>query len=324
MSKAERNEALSALRQLEACDSTSSGAQAERLFVKVIQPLLAEDGYRLQRQSASGDRGFDILVDRPPSADYEGQTLGVEFKRYPSNRPASFEGFASALVKAIANDVDRVVVYSNGGFTRRTHATVEHEFPLQVELLSADTIRARLNRVGVEEEKIALEVRQILQVVSREFATLIARDPRTLEELEWRDLERVVAEVFDGLGFSVELTRPANDLGKDVVLECRVEGKDADYIVEIKHWRCRSRVGGRAVTDFLKVILAEERDGGLFLSTYGYCHNAFGQLSEIDRQRLRFGDKKKIVALCRTYVRARAGIWSPPENLAEVLYEETI
>ena len=58
-------------------------------------------------------------------------------------------------------------------------------------------------------------------------------------------------------------------------------------------------------------------------STYGYCDDAFEQLSEIDRQRLRFGNKEKVVALCRTYVKARSGIWSPPEHLAEVLYEGT-
>lgn len=120
------------------------------------------------------------------------------------------------------------------------------------------------------------------------------------------------------------LTPPAKDGGKDVVLGCYVQGRQAEYFVEIKHWRSRSRVGGGALRDFLNVIVREGRVGGLFLSTYGYCDNAFEQLTEIDRQRLRFGDAEKIVALCHTYVKARSGIWSPPENLADVLYEGTV
>ena len=74
------------------------------------------------------------------------------------------------------------------------------------------------------------------------------------------------------------LTPPAKDGGKDVVLRCYVQGRQAEYFVEIKHWRSPSRVGGGALRDFLNVIVREGRDGGLFLSTYGYCDNAFDQL----------------------------------------------
>lgn len=71
------------------------------------------------------------------------------------------------------------------------------------------------------------------------------------------------------------------------------------------------------------MIVRERRGGGLFLSTYGFCDNAFEQLREIDRNVIRIGDGNKIQALCRTYTKAKAGIWSPPENLVEVLFEGT-
>ena len=68
------------------------------------------------------------------------------------------------------------------------------------------------------------------------------------------------------------------------------------------------------------------RDGtaeGLFLSTYGYTANAIESLSQIERRKLRFGDEEKIVGLCRTYVKTRSGIWSPPTKLSDVLVEGT-
>jgi restriction endonuclease Mrr len=103
-----------------------------------------------------------------------------------------------------------------------------------------------------------------------------------------------------------------------------VTGKKHTYIIEIKHWRSGNRVGQSIVRDFLNVIVRERRQGGLFLSTYGYCDNAFEMLSEIERQQLKFGSEEKIVSLCKTYVKAEAGIWSPSATLTEILLEETI
>ena len=180
-----------------------------------------------------------------------------------------------------------------------------------------------LFRASLPRGSLSAEVKAILRAVSHKLALLIAKNPRALDELEWRDIERTIAEVFDGLGFLTTLTPPSKDGGKDVVLECTVKGQRAEYLVEIKHWRAGNRVGGGALRSFLNVIAKELRQGGLFLSTYGYCDNAFEQLSTIDREKLRFGTEEKVVALCRTYEKALSGLWSPPKNLAEVLYEGT-
>ena len=186
-----------------------------------------------------------------------------------------------------------------------------------------DSLRSWVSRIQFDDENIS-EVKQILKVVSQEFATLIAKNPNILEEMEWRDLERTIAEIFDGLGFDVILTPSSKDGGKDVILKCWFHGCQQKYIVEIKHWRSRSRVGSSDLRDFLNVIIREKQDGGLFLSTYGFCNNAFEQITEIERKRLRFGEQEKIVALSQTYVKAKAGIWSPPEMLHQIIFEDTI
>ncbi|MBF4280868.1 restriction endonuclease, partial [Vibrio anguillarum] len=134
--------------------------------------------------------------------------------------------------------------------------------------------------------------------LSDHFVRLIAHNPRYLMDIEWRELERVIQVIFEELGFSAELTPGSKDGGKDVVLKCRVSGADHTYFVELKHWRSQQKVGGQAAQDFLRVIVNEEINGGLFLSTYGFCDNAFEMLSEIDRQCLKFGNQSKIVTLC--------------------------
>jgi restriction endonuclease Mrr len=107
----------------------------------------------------------------------------------------------------------------------------------------------------------------------------------------------MMERVMSGLGFSVTLTPPSKDGGKDLILTCNIKRGEQSYIVELKHWRSGKGVGKDAVRDFRQVIIAENRSGGLFLSTSGYAEGAFEGLTELTRQRLRFGNKTKVVLL---------------------------
>jgi hypothetical protein len=158
--------------------------------------------------------------------------------------------------------------------------------------------------------------------LSRRLARFIAEDPRALWEIEWRDLERVLAAVFDGLGFTVELTPGSKDKGKDLVLACRIGWKSFTYVVEVKHWRSGKPVGLQPVTDFIKVVAREERDGGLFVSSSGYAAEVTA-LTRVDREKVKLGDHTKIVALCRTYRMRESGIWLDPQVLPEILFSGT-
>jgi restriction system protein len=302
--------------------------EAKVKLMGVIEPLLKADGYELGAPPPRIDANLDFVAVREACGDYGRHTLGGEFKLYDVGQSVDVEaeclpGHVLANLLLGLPTIDRAVLFVNTCFTPAEREALAR-LSVDVELIDLDALAAWVARCDVGDDALAAEVHLIVRQVSGTFARLIAEDPRILDHLEWRDLERTVAEVFGGLGFGVNLTPAAKDGGKDIVLECLVQGSRATYIVEIKHWRSGSRVGGTALRDFLSVIVREKRDGGLFLSTYGYCNNAFAQLTEIDRRNLRFGQREKIVALCRSYVRVRSGIWSPPQNLAEVLYDGTL
>jgi hypothetical protein len=300
--------------------------EAERILSGVLEPLLEKEGFDLRPRGLPGQRddGIDFRGTRGDETAGTAEAIGVEAKFYSKRRDVPLNAVHSLIGAGLTQDISRVILVSNCNFSSAAKAAVEQYLPLTVELKTLNDLRGWLNVVQAayeEEADVGVEVRLILKAVSEQFARLIARDAGTLAHLEWRDVERTIAEVFDGLGFRVTLTPGSKDGGKDVVLECEVAGNRAVYYVEIKHWRSATRVGADAVEKLLKVVVREKKDGGLFLSTYGFTDNAFEQLTTVDKQRLKFGDQDRIVTLCRTYVKAKSGIWSPPENLTEVLFD---
>jgi hypothetical protein len=171
-----------------------------------------------------------------------------------------------------------------------------------------------------EESNVAFIVRTLAEALCE----LVAREPRHLDAIEWRDLERMVAAALQAIGFTVELTPPAKDGGKDVVASCILRGTQLVFYIEIKHWRRGGQPGPRHILDFVEVTARNCVAGGLFLSSSGYTNDTYQRLAEICHQRVRLGTQDKIVSLCQHYVKKRDGVWQPRTLLPELLFERTL
>jgi restriction system protein len=316
---AEFREQLDQLRQFR-------GRQVERYAHKILRnilfPVLAHEGFttvETSRRTASSS--IDYVAYHPGSDDTTPLTLGVEYKHFSG--AVGLDQVHRLLGVSLLQPFDRILLLTNSRFTHAALAAARQVEPISVELLTLDDLERLVERITPHTPEPGERVSLLLRTVSHEFARLVAQNPRALDHLEWRDLERMVARVMAGLGFEVVLTPGSKDGGKDLILTCEAREGNTTYIVELKHWRSGVRVGKSAVSDFLKVIVKEKRAGGVFLSTSGFSADAFEGLTEVERQTLRFGGSSKIVALARTYVRAEYGLWSPPTALADVLFKST-
>jgi restriction system protein len=216
------------------------------------------------------------------------------------------------------------MLISRFGFTDSALDIAHRTEPVRLDLLDLRDIQVWIERREREHPDDGAAVHLLIRSISHDFATMVAKNPSVLDHLEWRDLERMMARVMEGLGFDVTLTPPSKDGGKDLILKCTAKRGNESYIVELKHWRSGKQVGKRFVSDFMHIIVQESRPGGLFLSTSGYAKDTFEGLNEFTRQRLRLGEQSKIVLLAQTYVRACSGLWSPPAELPELLFEGTL
>jgi hypothetical protein len=199
---------------------------------------------------------------------------------------------------------------------------INRNFPTEIELLDLSSLKTWAARLGRKLRRTYSGILAAVVDVSKQFARLVANDPTGLDDLEWRDMERMLAAVFERLGFKVILTPGSKDRGKDLVLLCSVQGMHQSYAVEVKHWRSRKHVGKGYVSDFVKVVAKEQHDGGLFLATGGFTDDAIEALTEVQRETIKLGVDRKVIALCQTFVKAESGIWSPPSYLPELLFDE--
>jgi Restriction endonuclease len=154
---------------------------------------------------------------------------------------------------------------------------------------------------------------------ARELVQRIATRPQELAEIEWRDLERLLFEVFNALGFEAELTRPAKDGGYDIQL--RADG--FLYLVEIKHWSEKSKVGLGIVARFTEVVVSKGAEG-LLISSSGSTNKVVKARSKIFEHLIVLGSDRKVISLCRHYVQSENGLWISKGGLREVFFEDAL
>lgn len=312
------------LQRLSGEDGVVPASEAVDMLTKVLAPLLATEGLELFAPDEGQNLGVDLVAATPKSAADFRVSVAIEYKHHGGGRPIGLEEVRGLIGHVGTTPYQRAMLIGRFGFTSEAREEARRLEPISIELLDLGGIEAWIRRLEIGQPSNATRIQLLIRSISHEFATLVAANPESLDHLEWRDLERMMARVMEGLGFETTLTPPSKDGGKDLILVCDATDGEESFIVELKHWRSGKRVGKEEASDFLQVIVAEKRAGGLFLSTSGYSADTFEGLTEVTRQRLRFGDRTKIVLLAQTYQRACQGLWSPPTELPEVLFEATV
>lgn len=171
----------------------------------------------------------------------------------------------------------------------------------------------------------AIGVDYVVRAMMRSLVRVVARNPSELQRVEWRDLERLLREVLEGLGFGTHLTPPAKDGGFDLEVSCVEHGVKVVYLVEVKHWvKGSKRPGMDVVSSLFDVVVRRGGvSGGVILSSSGFTQATRRGRTEVQQQMIRLGGRGKIISLCQSYVESEDGLWEPTTSLADVLVEGT-
>ncbi len=117
------------------------------------------------------------------------------------------------------------------------------------------------------------DYRRMIEVVPHIDARIVSyfrQYPERLHDLTGRQFEELVASIFDGFGFSVELTAATGDYGRDVI--AIDEGERLKYLIECKRWK--RNVGIAVVQRLHGVARGEGATKGIIATTAGFTRQA--------------------------------------------------
>ena len=102
----------------------------------------------------------------------------------------------------------------------------------------------------------------------------IARHPKVLLKVERRQFERLIAELFSGFGYDVELTKQTRDGGKDIVAVKKVDSIQLKYLIECKRPDPGNLVAVTTVRELLGVKEDDPASKALIVTTTDFTADA--------------------------------------------------
>lgn len=288
--------------------------ESERLVANILRACGHEVKDTGFIESQTGvDCYFDTFIDGKPNR------IGVEVKA--GLRPAGPEAVQQAFILKSSGHFDRSMIISRAGFSPAALLRADFLGAGDIDLWSPAHLRNWLFK-HEPSRPTDTAAERIIRAAMRELAKQVALDPTVLTTIEWRDLERILREVFEGMGFDTRLTRPAKDGGFDLELKFAIEGKPVTYLVEVKHWT-DNKPGMSHLNKLIEVTASQEATGGLLLSTSGFTRRLYSGLARITAP-VRVGEGAKIASLCKAWYRLRTGFWVEANDLHGALTGDTV
>lgn len=310
---ADWNRASALLNHFEREDKISP-ADAEKLVAEVFRACghpVTNTGF------AESDHGVDMFIET--KLDGEPQRISVEVKY--NRGPAGEASVRQLLAFRNHAHIDRAMIISRSGFTPGALRLANDSGVGIIDLLSPNDLRNWLTK-HAPQVRPDQSAEVIIRGAMKALAKLIAEHPEQLAMLEWRDLERVLREVFEGLGFDTQLTRSGKDGGFDLELATLKDGAKAVYLVEVKHWTDQ-KPGLMHLKKLVQVTASKQATAGLLLSTSGFTKTLYQGFAKLSAP-VRLGDGSKVVSLCQAYYRLDSALWVEAKDLEDAFFEGTI
>jgi restriction system protein len=144
----------------------------------------------------------------------------------------------------------------------------------------------------------------VTEFIADQLIREIARHPKILKTIERYQFEKLIAQLFTGFGYDVELTQKTRDGGKDIIAVKKVDSIDLRYLIECKRPDPGNLIAVTAVRELLGVKADDPASKALLVTTTDFSPDA---KSLIERHRWSLEGKvyDDIVAWVNNYNRIK-------------------
>jgi restriction endonuclease Mrr len=158
-------------------------------------------------------------------------------------------------------------------------------------------------KLEIEQPVGSNSITRVVSFVDRELIAQLHRDPNNLLWIDRRKFEEIVAELFNGFGYQVELTQRTRDGGKDIIA-IKQEEVELRFLIECKRPDPNNLVGVGIVRELLGVK-TDDGASKAILATTSYFTADAKQLFERHRWELEPRDFDGIKAWIAEYARRK-------------------
>jgi HJR/Mrr/RecB family endonuclease len=111
---------------------------------------------------------------------------------------------------------------------------------------------------------------QISSILNDRLVEYFIKNPKHLRSMKSRDFEELIADLFDGFGFDVELTQSTRDGGRDIIAIGNHRIAASKYLIECKRYAASNKVGVQPVRSLYGVLNDEGATKGILVTTSSF------------------------------------------------------
>jgi len=140
--------------------------------------------------------------------------------------------------------------------------------------------------------------------INEELFDWFAKHPEQLQDLNWRQFEKLLNAIFKNQGFHTELGPGSGDGGVDLRLIQKDNIGELLTLVQAKRYKSRYPIGLSAVQALAAAVDDEKANRGLFVTTSRYLPVA-ERFAERQERRLTLATSKEVAEWCKAVVSRR-------------------
>ena len=277
-----------------------SVAWAEIAIAELMDAGLRDDWLFLQDLTRCDRQAADAVGNELSlSVDAWNRGARYEYASYENRRPhvlllsRSDSATKADVLEAITRiqDIKHSQVFEFG--TGRAHALLSLEYGASMERTIESLVDGQITAVALNEDSVYSdaamrrhvdpigqlwvpdEVVTSCAISQRRLADYFSSQPSKLRhaDISPRDFEKLIAEIWEGLGYEVELTQQTRDGGYDVVA---VRDREARmrFLISCKHLKVGRKVAIDPVRNLYGVLQHERANKGILATTVTFTQPA--------------------------------------------------
>jgi HJR/Mrr/RecB family endonuclease len=125
-----------------------------------------------------------------------------------------------------------------------------------------------------QESKIIQAVRPQIVTFSGELALQLKKSPDKLHDVTSRQFEQLIADIFDDMGWEVELTKATRDGGRDILAHLDTGAMKMLCLIEAKKHRKDRPVGVQLVRNLYGTFCDEQANSAMLVTTSYFTEDA--------------------------------------------------